>query len=390
MGRPGAALWVIAFIMMGGVLYLGRDILVPFALALFLWFIMDGMARLLRSHIRWLPDWTATTISILTVVMGVIALVAVLSNGVDGFADQARAYEAQINNAIGTVYSALNLPNAPSLSSLVLRAENARLIETLINGIRTLAADLVMVLIYVGFIYVASANWSKKMEALFANQKDRDRASRIGAGIRLAMENYLWVQTVISLITSALTWITLEIMGLENALFWAFVIFIFNYIPTIGSIIATFIPAIFALVQVNWPGYMPDETLARAALVFAGVGFWQFTIGNFLQPRLMGDTLNLSALVVILGLAIWGAIWGIAGMFLSAPLMVLLMILLAQWKSTRWVAILLSRDGQPEIGLGPVPIEGLSVEGASGSDAADPPNPSNKSSDASSERPANG
>ena len=95
------------------------------------------------------------------------------------------------------------------------------------------------------------------------------------------------------------------------------------------------------------PGIAPDTSYVYAAIVFGIVSFWQFSIGNFVQPRMMGDSLNLSALVVLLALAIWGVIWGIPGMFLSAPLTVIMMILWAQSDDTRWLAILLSADGDP-------------------------------------------
>ena len=121
----------------------------------------------------------------------------------------------------------------------------------------------------------------------------------------------------------------------------------------------------FALVQPEiaaWiPGDAPNDSYVFAALVFLGVSVWQFSIGNFVQPRIMGDTLNLSALVVLLALAIWGAVWGIPGMFLSAPLTVLMMILFAQSDSTRWIAILLSANGEP-----------LSHESATKAENADP------------------
>jgi predicted PurR-regulated permease PerM len=142
-----------------------------------------------------------------------------------------------------------------------------------------------------------------------------------------------------SLIITGLTYTTLTIIGLENALFWSFLIFFLNYIPTIGSIAAVVLTTAVALVQF--------PTLGPVVAVFAGVGAWQFIIGNFLQPRMTGESLNLSAVVVLLALAIWGAMWGIVGAFLAAPLTVMLMIVLAQFQSTRWIAILLSEDGAP-------------------------------------------
>ena len=122
------------------------------------------------------------------------------------------------------------------------------------------------------------------------------------------------------------------------------------YPPSAGSL-AALVPPLFAIVQPElpvWvPGTPPQDSYIYAAIVFAVVSFWQFSIGNFIQPRMMGESLNLSALVVLLALAIWGAIWGIPGMFLSAPLTVLMMILFAQSASTRWIAVLLSADGNP-------------------------------------------
>src|SRR5262249_47280631 len=156
-----------------------------------------------------------------------------------------------------------------------------------------------------------------------------------------------WVQTALSLVTTALTYVTLIALGLDNALFWSIVIFVLNYIPTIGSIAATVLPALFAIAQPSWPPYMPQETLWGAVAVFLGISVWQFVIGNFVSPRMTSNSLNISALVVLLSLAVWGALWGLPGMFLSAPLTVLLMIVLAQIPGTRWIAILMSADGNP-------------------------------------------
>ena len=162
------------------------------------------------------------------------------------------------------------------------------------------------------------------------------------------MEQYLWVQTALSIITTALTYVTLLAVGLDNALFWAFVIFVLNYIPTIGSIVAAILPALFAIAQPTWPSWMPTDPMWSALIVFLAVSVWQFAIGNFMGPRMTGSSLNISALVVLLSLAVWGALWGLTGMFLSAPLTVLIMIVLAQIPGARWIAILLSEDGRPD------------------------------------------
>ena len=92
---------------------------------------------------------------------------------------------------------------------------------------------------------------------------------------------------------------------------------------------------------------MPENAWWCAAIVFLGISVWQFIIGNFVGPRMTSNSLNLSALVVLLSLAVWGALWGLPGMFLSAPLTVLIMIVLAQIPGARWIAVLMSADGNP-------------------------------------------
>jgi len=207
----------------------------------------------------------------------------------------------------------------------------------------------VLVFIYVAFLILTAGAFSNKLDRIFVRPRDRDRARLIGKEVRRAMEQYLWVQTALSVISTSLTYVTLLVIGLDNALFWAFVIFVLNYIPTIGSIIATVLPALFAIVQplTSWPGWMPDDSLLCGAIVFLGVSVWQFLIGNFVAPRMQAHSLNLSALVVLLSLAVWGALWGPVGMFLSAPLTVMVMIVLAQVPGARWIAVLLSANGNP-------------------------------------------
>jgi len=236
----------------------------------------------------------------------------------------------------------------PTVSQLL--SSNATSIAQIAGNVASsLVGDMVLVFIYVAFLIVSAGAFSKQLDEIFKRQADRTKARLIGQEIRRTMEQYLWVQTALSIIATSLTYVTLLIVGLDNALFWAFVIFVLNYIPTVGSIIATILPTLFAVVQPlsAWPEWMPDDSLVCAAIVFLGVAVWQFLIGNFVAPRMQADSLNLSPLVVLMSLAVWGALWGPAGMFLSAPLTVMVMIVLAQVPGARWIAVLLSANGNP-------------------------------------------
>ncbi len=342
-----AGVWIIATVAIGLVLAQGAHILAPFALAIFIWLVMEGFARAIRKPLPQLPDWIAHLFATAVVVISIIMFIGVLRGAIVEFAGKSDLYEARINQLIAQIYAMLNLTNAPVLSTLIYSDATVRFIEPALASVQGLAGDIVLVLIYVAFLYVTANSFSRKLDRIFRRPADRERARLIGAEIRRTMEQYLWVQTALSIITTALTYVTLLVMGLDNALFWAFVIFVLNYIPTVGSIVATILPALFAIAQPIWPPYMPSDPLWCAVIVFLGVSVWQFIIGNFLGPRMTSNSLNLSALVVLLSLAVWGALWGLPGMFLSAPLTVLIMIVLAQIPGARWIAVLMSADGNP-------------------------------------------
>lgn len=349
-----AGIWVIATGVVIALLYLGRAIMAPFALAVFLFFVMEGFARIIDERSELLKRGWSRAIAILTVLIGFVGFIALLARGVAQFGAQSVSYERKINALIADAYGVFGMSeDAPGLTELVFNEGGQRFLATIANATGDLSGDFVLIFIYIGFLFLAQSAWPAKLDQIFPDTDKRAQAKTVGDAARRGIETYLWTQTVISALITALTYATLLFLGVENALFLAALIFILNYIPTIGSIVAALVPPLFALVQPgvpDWvPGSDPRDAYVYAGLVFAGVSFWQFAIGNFLQPRMMSDSLNLSALVVLLALAIWGALWGIPGMFLSAPLTVLMMILFAQSPSTRWIAVLLSANGQPDM-----------------------------------------
>lgn len=345
-------IWIIATGVIVAFLYLGRALFAPFAMAVFLFLVMEGFATAIDNRSELLRRGASRVISILLVSLGFGLFIALMARGVAQFGGQAALYENEINVLIGDLYGLLHLTDAPTLSDLLFGTPGRRLLATLGSTTGELSENLILILLYVAFMFVAQSTWSLKLDYIFPERDRREQARQVGDAAIRGIENYLWTQTVISVLTTIFTYSTLIILGVENALFLAALIFVLNYIPTIGSIVAAFLPLLFALVQPDFPAWIPGEVpqdkYIYAAIVFGAVAFWQFFFGNFVQPRMMGDSLNLSALVVLIALAVWGAIWGIPGMFLSAPLTVLMMILFAQSPSTRWIAIALSANGRPD------------------------------------------
>ncbi len=335
------ALWVVAAGVIAAGLFFLREPLTQFAMAMILWLAIDGLTETLNTRIPFLPRWLTLPVALI-LVLSLVALIGfVVVDNLAHIVGDTNRYEFRLNQVIGQVHQLIGSPGVvPTVRDLISQANPGnRLAVEVGQSVQNFVSATIFTLIYLAFLFPASAVMKAKLDLIFRNKTQRQSAAQVLARIRQSMERYLWVQTVMSIIITGLTYVTLRVIGLENALFWSFLIFFLNYIPTIGSIAATVLTTAVALVQF--------PTLGPVVAVFAGVGVWQFVIGNFIQPRMTGDSLNLSAIVVLLALAIWGSVWGIVGAFLAAPMTVMIMIVLAQFPSTRWIAILLSADGTP-------------------------------------------
>ena len=144
------------------------------------------------------------------------------------------------------------------------------------------------------------------------NHQDVERAREALRGIVSGIRDYIWIKSLMSILTGGVrAYVVLLALGVDFAETWALIIFLLNYIPNIGSILGVIFPAILALIQF--------DTLWQFLVIAVCLSSAQFLIGNVLEPRVMGRTLNLSSFVVIASLAFWAMLWGVVGAFLSVP-----------------------------------------------------------------------
>lgn len=346
------ALVILAVVASGAVLYLLHDILTPLALAVFLAVMVDGLARSIRQWAPKLPRAAAMPAAVI-VSVGLFGVAAfVVADNATAFVTRLIDYTPRLNDLIAQVAAMVGVKVPPTIGQLFMELNPKQYLGDLARGLQGFASDAIFVLIYLGFILASRSGFARKVTSLFPDRAERREATAAFLRIRDGVEQYLWVQTVTGLMIAVGSWITMEVVGLDNAVFWAFLIFIASYIPIIGGVIGVAAPPVFALVEFTnfWP-----------ALILLGVlQAIQFVVGNVVQPRMQSQSLNMDPVVVLLSLAFWGAIWGMPGMFLSTPLTVMAMVILAQFDGTRWVAILLSADGEP-------------LKGASDDEPAEPP-----------------
>ncbi len=207
----------------------------------------------------------------------------------------------------------------------------------LLNSLTDLFGKAFLIIIYTLFLLLEEPFFSSKIKAIYSSNKEYNEVSSILTQIDKSIGRYISIKTLVSLITGFFSYLALLFIGIDAPLFWAFLIFLMNFIPTIGSLIATVFPAVFIMLQFG--EIMPG---VWTLIIVGGI---QLIMGNYVDPKLTGNSLNVSPLVVILGLSFWGAIWGIIGMILSVPISVMMIILFAEFPATRSIAILLSKKG---------------------------------------------
>ena len=323
-------------------LYVLRDMLTPFVMAVFLWLIIGDFARWIDKKVAFLPYFGSLCVAFLLVLCVLIAIGAVIVETVFDINARLPEYKDRLANLVNPVLLTVSEENWQDIVarfSLDKRLEG--FITSFVVGVQNILSNVVIICVYVAFLFVAARNFPAKMQAIFKEPDTYQRVQGIQARVRKNIGEYLKIQTLMSVLMTVLSFTIMSMFGLKNALFWALVIFILNYIPIIGSLLAGLLPTIFALVQLPSVGLV----MAMGGLLFAV----QFIISNTLQPKLTGNSMNLSPLVIILSLVMWEALWGGVGAFLSAPLSVIVMIVLAQFPTTRWIAILLSAKGEPNL-----------------------------------------
>lgn len=336
------ALAIIATVAAGAAVYWLRDILTPLAMAIFLLIMIDGVKRSVAARTP-LNDRWAGIAALTLVVLAFFASIAIIVNGAAGFFGQASGVSQnigpRIDQIIRDVYGLFHLSGPPTAQDLLSGLDLRGYLASAAMQAQGVASGAFFVLVYLGFLLASQVGFRKKIVAMFPFKAQRDEAVAVFQRVRGGVEGYIWVQSVTGAMICVVAWILMRAVGLQNAEFWTFVIFVVGFIPVLGGAVAGLAPPLFALVQ--FTSYWP------AVILLVGLQVILFVVGNFIQPRMQGDNQNIDPVVVLLALAFWGKLWGVVGMFLSTPLAVMAMAILAEFQGSRWMAVLLSGDGEP-------------------------------------------
>lgn len=319
------SLLVVAAVAVGGALYWLRPVLIPLGLAAFVYLTLTPMVDWMVLRRGW-PRPLAALLALLPAIglmagFGVITAFALrrLTHNVDRYRDNLYALAERV------------LTDFPSLGPLLdpvqlqERLSQIEMTDVLLgttNAFFGMMANFTLVLIFVLFLTLG-------------HEPREPSPGTLRYIIDTRIRRYLVVKFGVSLVTGVIVGLLLSGMDVELPVVFGLLTFMLNFIPSIGSIVATLLPLPMVLVS-------PDVTLTRVLLVLAVPGSIQFTIGNLIEPKVLGDSLDLHPVTVLAALVFWGALWGGPGMLMAAPITAVLKILLEGPELTRPVARLMA------------------------------------------------
>ncbi len=326
------------------ILKVGQSIFLPFIVALFLWCLIyiltTNYAKFFIEKLR-LPSWSwyfARIFAIITLACVIYFIVIGIKSNINEVSETFGHYQKNMGGIFEKLQNYLGIKHKITFANAIKEIDIPSVLNLVFQGVASFVRSSVMVFIYLLFILLEEKSFSKKIPQFFSSKKSEKETKALFEKVYSKIEVYVSVKMFTSLLTGVLAFIIMKSVNLDFATFWAILIFLLNFIPTIGSIVSSAFPILFAVLQFN-------GDILPISIVTVGIISIQLLIGNIIDPKIMGKRLNLSPLVLILSLVIWGSIWGVVGMFLCVPIMIILTIILLQFPSTKKFAMLLTEDG---------------------------------------------
>lgn len=330
------SLIIIVLFIIGFILKIAKPILFPFFLALFISYAISPLLDLML-RLKFPKPLAITLILIVTFALLYLLGLLLFTSG-KYFVSELPKYSEKVNwLATDFVDSLKHLPVKIDISGLASQFNLEKVANFLLGTLGSFVSfltNLLLVFVFAIFILAGRDKLTAKIAKAFAENR-ASSVTRVLETINRQIQKYLGIKTLLSLVNGALVALILVIFGVDFALLMGFLTFILNFIPSFGSIIATIIPVIIAFFQ-----FGNSLTPVWVLIAIAGT---DTLLGNFVDPKLMGQGLDLSPMLVIFALIFWGWLWGIAGMVLAVPLLAVMKIAFENISSLKFLAVLMSK-----------------------------------------------
>lgn len=322
------------------ILHLASAIMIPFVIAVFVWYLINALARGIGKTPflgNRLPRFFCFFLSLLALAFGMLMIFELIGRNISQVVQAAPVYQQNFEKIIPKVVSMFQMEHVPTVRDLIQYIDLGSTMTLLAKMFTGFAGKTLVVMFYVGFLLYEQQYFDRKIIEMIKDKKTEDRVRHTLKNIDIKVQRYIGVKSLVSAIDSILTFTILTAFNVDFAGFWGLMAFFLHFIPYAGSFVAITLPSVIALIQYGDP--------TTCLIVLASLSVSHAFIGHVLDPYLMGNNLNLSPIFIISSLAMWGMIWGIPGMFLSIPILAMIVIVLSQFPKTRPIAILLSKTG---------------------------------------------
>lgn len=337
--HSNAALTIAAYLIIIAVAMYASSIVTPILLALFISIVCAQPIQWLEK--KRVPNGWAVLIVLLGTFLVFFGMAELIARSISQFTQDAPQYEVRLDELTASLFNALyGMGFDVSMDKLEGMINPGKIMDfsmDILGMLGSLMGNMFLMLFIVIFMLSELNGFSVKMNAIIdTSDGSMSYFTRIGKSIR----QYLGLMTIVSLLTGVLVWLALVIIGVKYAILWGLLAFLLNFIPNIGSIVASIPAILFALIQLGGGGAL--WTMGAYAAI-------NMIIGNVIQPQIMGKGLGLSTLVVFVSLIFWGYVFGTVGMFLSVPLTMVIKIILEQKEETKWIAIMLGTEQEAQV-----------------------------------------
>ncbi|MEP4766500.1 MAG: AI-2E family transporter [Roseibium sp.] len=333
-----AALVILGICGLLALLVYGRGFLAPIVIACLLTTLISAGISKLESY--GLPNWAAMLVSIGGAFLLIYGASQVSSSQITIVSEALPKYSVRFDRLLVDLTAFLGQQQVDQIRTAFSNMDFSGHAATFAESVGGLFGSFGLILMYSGFLLAERGMLLNKLAFLFPDPEKSAEIQELFRTVGFGIRRYMWIKTVVSLLTGILCYAILAFIGIDFAEILSILIFLLNFIPTIGSIVAVILPAVVALMQF--------DTLTPFLMVVALCGSVQFVVGSIVEPKFMGTTLNLSPFVVLLSLTFWGTIWGIEGAALSVPIAASIVILCRDIPGLRPIAVMMSVDGDLE------------------------------------------
>jgi AI-2 transport protein TqsA len=323
-----------------------KAILIPFFIAIIITFIFEPLYIFLRS--KKVPGFAAIILIILIIILIANISSVLVVTSINTFSAELPKYEQKFREMALSIFSKLKLSEAEiqnlneslKIKNLLMEGSITSTLTGIFSSIIGVFGDFILIIIYIIFLMTELGSIRERINKAYSEERSK-KISDIITEIFTDVKKYIVRKTLVNLLQGIIFGTILWIFGVDFYFVWGFMCFFSHYVPNLGPFISTILPGLLAFLQF--------DNVVTPIIIIILLIVVQSIIGNILEPKFLGDQLDLSPLLLLLSLIFWGYVWGIVGMILSVPIMSMIKITLSKFESTKSVSVLMSYNKEPGV-----------------------------------------